>query len=102
MKPWKVLVALAAVALIGGTGYVVGSQDQQHDLGLDLALPENGSVSDSQNALPGIPVSGNAVFRIVGQQGDYVLVLLMIKQGDTWHPAKIQSSASGYEYLAGE
>ena len=102
MKPWKILVALAAVALIGGTGYVVGSQDQQHDLGIEQALPEAESVSDSQHALPGIPVPGNAMFRVVGQQGDYVLVVLMIKQGDTWRPAKIQSSASGYEYVAGE
>jgi len=100
MKPWKVFVALAAVALIGGAGYVVGSQGQQHDLGLDQALPEPGSVSDSQSDLPGIPVSGNAVFRVVGQQGDFVLVELMIKQGESWRPAKIQSS-SAFEYVGG-
>jgi hypothetical protein len=102
MNRWKALIALVVVGLIGGTGYVVGSQVQQHDLGLEQALPEAGSESDSQNTLPGIPFSGNAVFRIVGQQGDYVLVVLMIKQGDTWRPAKIQSSASGFEYVAGE
>ena len=100
MKPWKVLGALAAVALVGGTGYVVGSQGQLHDLGLDQALLDPGSVSDSQSDLPGIPVSGNAVFRVVGQQGDFVLVELLVKQGDSWRPAKIQSS-SEFEYVGG-
>ena len=102
MNPRKVLAALAAVDLIGGTGYVVGSQDQQHDLGLEQALPESESISGSQGDLPGIPVSGNAVFRVIGQQGDFVLVELMIKQGDTWHPAKIQSLDSGFQYVGGE
>ena len=97
MRPWKILITLAAVALIGGTGYVVGSQGQQHGLGLEKALPESGTAVIPQGDLPGMAVPGGAVFRIVGQEGDYVLVQLMIKQGDTWRPAKIQSPASGFE-----
>ena len=102
MKVWKVLVLFAAAGLVGGVGFVVGSQGQQHDLGLEQALSENGPAPESPGAVPGVPVSGNAAFTIVGQQGDYVLVELMIKQGDTWRPAKIQSPGSGFEYVGGE
>jgi hypothetical protein len=101
MKPRSIIVALVAIALVGGTGYVIGAQEQQHDLGLDQALPETDTISESNGDLPGIPVSGNAVFRVVGQEDGIVLVELMIKQGDTWHPAKIQASGSGFQY-AGE
>jgi hypothetical protein len=102
MKTGKLLIVFAAVIAIGGAGFVVGSQgQQQHDLGLDEAVPDTLIEPDAPGAAPGIPVPGNAVFRVVGQDGDVVVVELLIKQGDSWHPAKIQSTGSGFEFAGG-
>jgi hypothetical protein len=102
MKSWKVLGIFAVVVLVGGSGYVVGSQSQQHDLGLEKAIPEIGSESDPPDDQAEIPGEANVIFRVVGQQGDYVLVELMVKQGESWRPAKIQAPGSGFEYAGDE
>ena len=99
MKPGKLLVVFAAVVAIGGTGFVVGSQSQQqHDLGLEEAVPDALIQPETPGNSPGIPVPGNAVFRVVGQDGDVVVVELMIKRGESWYPARIQSAGSGFEF----
>ena len=103
MNPKSFLIAVTAVVVVGFAGFVVGFQtQQQHDLGLEQTIPEIQENAPAPYVSPPNPDFETTAFRIVDEQDGFLVVELLIYDGNIWRPAKIRDSGAEFRYAGGE